>query len=829
MSALTSAHETASPPARRRPILIPSVLSGLVLGIVGAVVAALVVHAVVSGSDPRRPDDTVTAAYAAWFIFFLIGIGAANYPVRWGLGKREPTHEEELELAGKDQGVWRYFRFCTDHKVIGIQYLVTVLILFAVGGLASWMIRLEQARSGAKVFAPATYNTLVGMHGLVMIVTTIIMLSAAFGNYFVPIMIGANDMAFPRVNALSYWLLFSVVPVLLSSVFLGGFPTGWTGYSPLADQAAVGMDAYCMTIIVFGLSLAVGGMNMFVTVFKMRAPGLTWTRLPVFVWSTLLSTLLGLLVFPAFTAAVLLTLADRVFGTSFYQAAYGGNNFVYEQLFWFMGHPEVYVILLPAVGAVCEVITVFSRKPLFGYKLVVGGMIAIFVLSLTVWMHHLYWSGANTSLDTPIMLDTELISIPTGLIFLALVGTLWRGRIRLEPPMLFALAFGFNFLIGGVTGLYLADVPTDTIFHGDMFTVAHFHFTLVGGVVFGFLAGFYYWFPKMTGRQLDPGLSRLHFWLFEIGFLGVFLPLFYAGMRGEPRWQAFVDPRFHTENLISSLFVIPIIASVAVLGYNILVSWTRGEPAVANVWGGRTLEWMLPSPVPLINFAQPVAVTGGPYDYGTGGPRVMGVPAIAGAALDSAAVAAPHQPDVPTRAGMARYGAGLMIASWTMLATTICLAFIYLGALDTLHQFKPSSESRPTTIGNVLLALGALAAAAAWTWGYRSAHAGDTRRASTGVTIGWLLTAAGLAGTLVVFANLKAVLPLHGYASATSLFTLFHAWHLVAGLVVGAIVLGRLYKGRIGPRDYVIQVVGWWLWYAAIVAVVVTVLVLTIS
>jgi cytochrome c oxidase subunit I len=828
MSASAPTHDAATVPRRRR-ILVPSIVSGLVLGVVAAVVAALVVHSLVSGSDPRRPDDTVTAAYAAWFIFFLIGVGAANYPIRWGLGKPDPTHEDELELAGKGQGVWRYFRFCTDHKVIGIQYLVTVLILFAVGGLASWMIRLEQSRSGAKVFTPATYNSLVGMHGLVMIVTTIIMLSAAFGNYFVPIMIGANDMAFPRVNALSYWLLFSVIPVLLSSVFLGGFPTGWTGYAPLADQAALGMDAYCMTIIVFGLSLAVGGMNMFVTVLKMRAPGLTWTRLPVFVWSTVLSTLLGLLVFPAFTAAALFTLLDRVFGTTFYQAAYGGSNFIYEQLFWFMGHPEVYVILLPGVGAICEVVTVFSRKPLFGYRMVVGAMIAIFVLSLTVWMHHLYWSGANTSLDTPIMLDTELISIPTGVIFLALLGTVWRGRVRLEPPMLFALAFGFNFLIGGVTGLYLADVPTDTLFHGDMFTVAHFHFTLVGGVVFAFLAGFYYWFPKMTGRQLDPTLSRLQFWLFEIGFLGIFLPLFYAGMRGEPRWQAFVDPRFHVENLIASLFVIPIIASVAVLGYNVLISWIRGVPAVANVWGGRTLEWTLPSPVPLINFEHPVVVAAGPYDYGMGGPKVMGVPAIAGASVDAASVPVPHLPDPVVRAGMAHYGAGLMILSWTMLASVMFVAYIYLDALDTLHQFRPGSEAKPTTVGNVLLALGALAAAAAWTWGYRRARSGDRAQARTGVVLGWILTLAGLAGTVVVFASLKAPLPLHAYASATSLFTLFHAWHLVGGLLIATIVLGRMFKGRIAGHEYVIQVVGWWLWYAAIVAVATTLLVVAVS
>ncbi|HYB23712.1 MAG TPA: cbb3-type cytochrome c oxidase subunit I, partial [Solirubrobacteraceae bacterium] len=675
MSEIAATGDATSPPVRRRRVLVPSIVSGLVLGALAAVVAALVVHGLVHG--PRRPDDTITAAYVAWFIFFLIGIGAANYPLRWGLGHPETTHEQELELAGKDEGVWRYFRFCTDHKVIGIQYLVAVLVLFAVGGLASWMIRLEQAQSGAKVFSPSTYNTLVGMHGLVMIATTIIMVSAVFGNYFVPIMIGANDMAFPRLNALSFWLLFTAIPVLLSSVLLGGFPTGWTGYSPLADQAALGMDAYCFTIVVFAFSIAVGAMNMFVTVLKMRAPGLTWTRLPIFVWASVLSTLLGLLVFPAFTTAVLLTLLDRVFGTSFYQAAHGGSNFVYEQLFWFMGHPEVYVILLPAVGAICEVVTVFARKPLFGYRLVVGAMIGIFVLSVTVWMHHLYWSGANTSLDTPIMLDTELISIPTGLIFFALIGTLWRGRIRLEPPMLFALAFIFNFLIGGVTGLYLADVPTDTMFHGDMFTVAHFHFTLVGGAVFGFLAAFYYWFPKMTGRQLDPWLSRLHFWLFELGFLGVFLPLFYAGMRGEPRWQAFVDPKFHVENLISSLFAILLIASVAVLAYNILVSWIKGARAVVNEWGGRTLEWMLPSPPALVNFERPVVVLAGPYDYGMGGPRTMGAPAFAGGAIDDATFAAAH-PDAASLASRARYGAGLLIISWTMFGMAIFLAYIYL-------------------------------------------------------------------------------------------------------------------------------------------------------
>jgi cytochrome c oxidase subunit I len=828
MSTIATAPEPSSPPAGRRRALYPSIVSGLVLGVVGAVVVGIIVHAL--ASSQREADATVVAAYAAWFVFFLIGLGAPNYLFRWALGRPDPTHEEELELAGKGQGVWRYFRFCTDHKVVGIQYLVTILVLFAVGGLASWMIRLEQARSGAKVFTPATYNTIVGMHGLVMIATTIIMVSASFGNYILPIMIGADDMAFPRVNALSYWTLFAAVPVLLSTVVLGGFPTGWTGYAPLADQAAVGMDAYCFTIIVFGLSIAVGAMNIFVTVLKMRAPGMSLTRLPVFVWAVVFSTLLGLLVFPTFSAAAMLTLLDRVFGTSFYQASLGGSNFLYEQLFWFMGHPEVYVIVLPSIGVIAEVITVFARKPLFAHRLVVGGIIGIFTLSLVVWMHHIYWSGANTSLDLPTMLDTELISIPTGLVFLAIIGTLWRGRIRLEAPMLFAIGFIINFIIGGVTGLYLADVPTDTIYHGGMFVVAHFHFTLIGGAVFGFLAGFYYWFPKMTGRRLDPGLAKLHFWLFEIGFLGVFMPLFYAGLKGEPRWQAYVDPKFGTQNLISSLFAISIIASVAVFGYNVLISWLKGARAEANEWGGRTLEWTTPSPVPLVNFANPVAVSAGPYDYGMGGPRTMGTPAIAGAAVDAAPPAAPV-PHVSraVRASMARWGTGLMITSWTMFALAIYVGYLYLDALNTQGAFRPSTEPVPTKVGTVLLTVGALAGAGVWTWGYRAARAGDGAGARMRVAVGWLVSLAGLIASVILFLNYNAPLPLHAYASSMGLFMLFHSWHLVIALVIGAIPLSRMLRGRIGGREYTIQVVGWWLWYTAITAVVVMALTLAVK
>jgi cytochrome c oxidase subunit 1 len=820
MSSTAAAEPEISQPAPTRRVLIPSLLSGLGLGLFAAIVTGVIVHSLVSGS--RQADDTIVSAYLAWFIFFLVGVGALNFPVKWGLGRPDTTHGEELEAAGQGEGVWRYFRFCTDHKVVGIQYLVTVLVLFLVGGAASWMIRLEQARTGAKVFTPAAYNTIVGMHGIVMIATTIIMVSAVFGNYIVPIMIGANDMAFPRLNALSFWSLFTVIPVLLSTLALGGFPTGWTGYAPLADQAALGMDAYCFTIVVFAFSIALGGMNIVTTIVTMRAPGMTWGRLPVTVWSVGLSTLLGLVVFPSFMAATVLTLLDRTVGTSFYQASLGGSNWLYEQLFWFMGHPEVYVIALPGLGVVCDVVSVFARKPLFGYKLVVGGEIGIFMLSMFVWMHHLYWSGANLPLDLPTMLSTEAISIPTGLVFFALIGTLWRGRIRLEAPMLFALAFIVNFLIGGVTGLYLADVPTDAIFHSNMFTAAHFHFTLVGGAVFGFLAGFYYWFPKMTGRMLDPWLSKLHFWLLEIGFLGTFIPLFLAGIRGEPRWQAYISPNVATANLISSLFAIVIVASVAVLGYNILTSWIAGRRAAPNPWGGRTLEWTLPSPVPLVNFPSPVVVMSGPYDFGSGGSRSMGRLTLAGAAEGGELTAKATAPAID-RAAQVRCGTLLMILSDAVFVLATFLGFLYLHALNTQGQFR-AGESVPSVLASALLAVAAVVAALTYRWGQGGLASGEGGRVRVGVTMAWVISAAALVGDLLLFAGLNFAVPFHAYASWMELFVFYHGIHLLLAVVIGGLVLGRLYSGRLAGRDYVIRAAGYWFWWVAAAAVVTTLL-----
>src|SRR6266478_1233074 len=626
----TTGSTTVAPVRRQNLInsLFPSVISGIILGVAGAAVAGVLVNRITTAYSPDSVpnDDAVTAAvYTAWVLFFFIGIGAFNGIFKWAFARREPTPAEELQLAGKGQGLWRYFRFTTDHKVVGMQYLATVFVLFFFGAMGAFMIRLEQSSPGAIYFNPSTYNTIVGMHGILMIATTIIMVSGPFGNFILPIMIGARDMAFPRLNALSYWLLFTAIPIFLSTLFLGGFPTGWTGYAPLAVQELTpGMDAYCFTILVFAISTTIAAMNIMTTVIVMRTRGMTWGRLPIFVWGVLLSVILSLTAFPSFIVSQIMVLMDRIFQTSFFLAASGGNNWLYEHLFWFMGHPEVYVIALPALAVAAEVTTVFTRKPMFGYRLLVGGLVGISVLSVIVWGHHLYTSGSENALIGPYMLDTELISIPTGVFFLVLVGTLWRGKIWVTVPMLFVCGVLVNFVIGGITGIYLADLPTDEILHGGMFVVAHFHFTLVGASVFGFFAGLYYWFPKMVGRRLDPMLGRLHFWLFEIGFVGAFTALFYAGLQGEPRWSANIAPPFATANLIASLFAIVIAASVFTFIYNVIYSLARGEVATADEWGAKTLEWTVPTPVPLENFATLPEVKGTPYEYGLSEPMDKG-------------------------------------------------------------------------------------------------------------------------------------------------------------------------------------------------------------
>ncbi len=597
-----------------------SVVVGLPVGVAAALIGALLTRAL---GGPSASDAAVCIGFVCWVVGFLAGMGAFRYPVTLLLARPDPTPEEEHQLAVQGGGVWRYFRFTTDHKVVGVQYLVLALVLFAVGGLAAMLIRVELLRPGATAFPPATYNTIVGLHGIIMIAAVIIMITGPFGNFVVPIMIGTRDMAFPRLNALSFWLLVAAVPVLLCAPFLGGFPTGWTAYAPLADQAPPGMNAFLVTILIFGVSVMLAGVNIATTVITMRAPGMTWTRLPVFVWGAAMTgSVLGVFVFPAFMVAMVLLGLDRTLGTSFFIASRGGSAWLYDNLFWIMGHPEVYVIAIPAFAVIMELLPVFTRKPLFGYKTAVAATIAIVGLSVLVWAHHMYVTGWAPQLNGPFMLTTELISIPTGVIFLVAVGTLWRGRIWVTVPMLFALSFLWNFVIGGITGIYLADVPTDYQLHGSLFVTAHFHYTLMGGAMMGFFAAFYYWYPKMTGRMLNETLGKIHFWVTQVAFNVTFLAMFYVGLQGMPRRVADYTPQFAIGNLVSSIGAFVLGGAMLVFAYNIIASWLAGERATSNPWHAKTLEWQVPTPVPLENFEEIPVITEGPYGYGSAeGPK----------------------------------------------------------------------------------------------------------------------------------------------------------------------------------------------------------------
>jgi cytochrome c oxidase subunit I len=617
--------------------LVPSYITGIIGGLVGFfVVNRYIDHFIGSGHNPATPNFTeqnLALSFVGMLLGWLIGVGAAKLPFTWLLGLKDPAHEEEMRLAGKDQGWWRYFRFTTDHKVVGIQYLVLVLLMLAFGGLGALLIRAELITPGAKAFPPGTYNTIVTMHGMLMILATITFFIGPFGNFIVPIMIGARDMAFPRLNALSFALLVPAMAMFAFIPFLsaietngtgGGVQTGWTVLGPIAVQSGAGMTALACAVILAGFSSILGAVNVITTIITMRAPGMRWTRMPMTVWGIFGAALLAAIGTSSFAVDLLLILMDRLYGTSFFYAATGGNAvgqgggsaWLSQNLFWFFGHPEVYLIVLPAFGIVMDVLTTFTRKPLYGYRSAVLGILGVVVLSFLVWAHHEFVSGWAPELRFWYMASTELISVPTGLVFLVAIGTLWRGRVWVTVPMLFALSFLWNFVIGGLTGVFLSDVPADIQLHGGMFVTAHFHFTIVGGALMGFFAAVYYWFPKMTGRMMDETIGWASFWLIQIGFNVAFLSMFVAGLQGMPRRVADYDPQFAGPNFVTSIFAFVLIAGVGMFFYNVIASWIAGEKAVANPWNALSLEWQTPTPVPLENFETIPVITAGPYEYG---------------------------------------------------------------------------------------------------------------------------------------------------------------------------------------------------------------------
>ena len=587
-----------------------SLIRGAIGGVVGYAVGALILVSIrVAAGNAAWEVESVTAG--AWLFAlsgWLLGVGVWRYWAAPWFGRPERVYD----ITG-----WkRYFAFDTDHKVIGIQYLVTFLTLFFMAGLFAMLMRWELFSPGRDIMAVGTYNSIMSLHGTMMVFVAVAGTVGSFGNYVVPIMIGADDMAFPKLNALSYWLVPPVLFALTVSFLTGGYDTGWTGYAPLSVRSDVGGLFYNLAFFTLGLSSIIRAVNFVATIVTMRAPGMGWFRMPIFVWSIFVTTILAL-VFTQFIAfAMLMVILDRTAGTVFFDPASGGQPLLYQHIFWFYSHPAVYIMILPALGITLEMLSHFTRKPLFGYRWAVGGLLGIMSLSMVVWAHHMFTSGMPDVLRKPFMVSTEIISIPTGFIFLSAVGTLWLGRIRFTVPMLFALGVLFNFLIGGITGIFLADVPVDIQLQDTYFVVAHFHYVILGGGIFGLFGATYYWFPKMTGRMMSARLGKVHFWWMMVGFNATFLPMFTIGMDGMNRRIADYTPNLADGNRMVSMGGFFLGTSFVVFLYNFIRSWISGPQAPPNPWGATTLEWQTASPPPHENFDVPPVVVGDPYGYG---------------------------------------------------------------------------------------------------------------------------------------------------------------------------------------------------------------------
>ena len=497
----------------------------------------------------------------------------------------------------------------TNHKHIGIMYCVTAFVFFLIGGALADLIRTELAEPGRQLISNEAYNTTFTIHGTLMIFLFVAPFGAGLGNYLVPLQIGAPDMAFPRLNALSYWCFAGGGLLVLLSGFAaagGGTATGWTAYPPLSEarlSPSIATDLWILGLALVAVATLLTGINILTTVFLMRAPGMTMWRLPIFTWNMVVTSILGLVAFPPAVAAFGLLLVDRRVGGHAFDPLGGGDPVIYQHLFWFLGHPEVYILILPFFGVITEIIPVFARKPLFGYLGFVLATLAIGALSVGVWAHHMFTTGM---VDNPFFSAmTFMIAVPTGVKFFNWIGTMWGGKLRFSTPMLFAVGFLLNFLIGGVTGILLASAPIDFQIAESYFLVSHFHYTMMGGAVFGIFAAIYFWYPKMTGTMLRESLGRWVFALLFFGFNLTFWPQFVVGLRGMPR--RIVDYStglgFETPNLVSTIGAGVMTVAVLLFLADVWISRRHPVPAGDDPWGGSSLEWATTSPPPEHNFA----------------------------------------------------------------------------------------------------------------------------------------------------------------------------------------------------------------------------------
>ncbi|PIR21544.1 MAG: cytochrome c oxidase subunit I [Deltaproteobacteria bacterium CG11_big_fil_rev_8_21_14_0_20_47_16] len=516
-----------------------------------------------------------------------------------------------------DQRGLKSWLFTLDHKRIGMMYLATTMLFFFVGGLMALLVRLELMTPGQTIVSAGTYNKLFTLHGAVMIFLFIIpVIPAALGNFLLPIMIGAKDVAFPRLNLASYYIFIGGAALALLSIVLGSADTGWTFYTPYSIRSATSVALITFSVFIMGFSSILTGLNFIVTIHKLRAPGMTFYKMPLFLWAIYATAIIQVLATPVIGITTVLLVIERTLGIGFFDPKLGGDPVLFQHFFWFYSHPAVYIMILPAMGIISEVIAVFSRKHIFGYKAIAYSSLAIALISFLVWGHHMFVSGQSELSSTLFSVLTMLVAIPTAIKVVNWTATMYKGSIDLKTPMLYALAFLFLFTIGGLTGLFLATLAVDVHLHDTYFVVAHFHYVMMGGTVMGLLAGLHYWWPKMTGRMYSEKWGCVSAVLIFLGFNVTFLSQFVLGRDGMPRRYYDYLPQYANLNMVSTFGSWMIGSGFLIMTIYLLGSLSRGAKAPTNPWGGKTLEWMTSSPPPTGNFETVPHVTEGPYEYG---------------------------------------------------------------------------------------------------------------------------------------------------------------------------------------------------------------------
>jgi cytochrome c oxidase subunit 1 len=518
---------------------------------------------------------------------------------------------------GRYKGLFAWI-FSTDHKRIGLLYLYSIMAFFVIGAILGLLMKLELIAPGETLYGAQAYNSLFTVHGVIMIFLIIIPgLPAVFGNFFLPILIGAEDVAFPRINLLSWWIyIFGAFLVVISLFTGGGAPdTGWTFYAPYSFKTSTNMLPAVLGAFVLGFSSILTGLNFVVTIHRMRAPGMTWLRMPLFPWTLYGTGWIQLLATPVVGITLLMVAAERVLNIGFFDPALGGDPILYQHLFWIYSHPAVYIMILPAMGAISEIIPTFARKTIFGYRAIVLSTLAIAFVGYFVWGHHMFTSGMSGTALYTFSILTFLVAIPSAIKVFNWVSTMHQGSINPRIPFYWAASFIFLFMIGGLTGLVLGSLATNVHVHDTYFVVAHFHYVMFGGVGFAFFAAIHYWFPKMFGRMYNFNWARIGWLIFFIGFNTLYGPMFYLGIKGMPRRYYDYLEGFTGPHVVSSIGAIVLIIGLFIVLINLIIGARKGPKAEANPWGGSTLEWTIPSPPPTLNFDKIPEVTTGPYVY----------------------------------------------------------------------------------------------------------------------------------------------------------------------------------------------------------------------